>query len=344
MSPRSNLHDLNAQPSTPTIGPATNATRRDVLRGLLALPIVAACGPGAGSLPATNAAGFPRTVKHALGETTIRIRPQRVVVATDYEELDPVLALGIKPLLFGVSQQYGVGLTPWTAATGADRIEQYDLKKSGGVDLELIAAKRPDLIIGRKTALEKVYGQASQMAPTIGTPMVSITPWREQLGVVAESLAMEDEAKRAAAETEAAIKDARSRLEPYAGRVVRVFFAFNKGFSVQGRDGSLGRLLAELGMRLEPAASSQISLEEIRMLDDAELLLSPDFSREEQDALEANPLFRQVPAVVNGSYTRLSSEMARAIYLQTVLSARWAAPKLADATIQAAEGRGKKLD
>ncbi|WP_158843379.1 hypothetical protein [Saccharothrix deserti] len=40
---------------------------------------------------------FPRTIKHAMGETVIEKRPERVVVL-DGGELDNVVALGIKPV------------------------------------------------------------------------------------------------------------------------------------------------------------------------------------------------------------------------------------------------------
>lgn len=46
---------------------------------------------------ATADAVFPRTVEHAMGETEIPQRPERVVVL-DTGELDSVLSLGVTPV------------------------------------------------------------------------------------------------------------------------------------------------------------------------------------------------------------------------------------------------------
>ena len=71
------------------------------------------------------AGAFPRTVKHALGETKLEKKPERVVVL-DSGELDGVLALGITPV--GMATNAGQSGVPSYLADKAQGI-----KTVGGV-------------------------------------------------------------------------------------------------------------------------------------------------------------------------------------------------------------------
>ncbi|WP_442959656.1 MULTISPECIES: ABC transporter substrate-binding protein [unclassified Pseudarthrobacter] len=131
---------------------------------------------------------FPRVVKHAAGETTIDAKPERVVVL-DTGELDAVISLGIKP----------VGM-PTTE--GANSIPSYLADKVSGVEtvgtiqdlnLEAIAALKPDLIIGSQLRAEKLYPQLSQIAPTVFSIRPGF-PWKENFLLAGESLGEETKA------------------------------------------------------------------------------------------------------------------------------------------------------
>ncbi|MGN7472094.1 ABC transporter substrate-binding protein [Brevibacillus sp. SAFN-007a] len=103
------------------------------------------------------------TVKHAMGETTIKGTPLRVVMLTN-QGTETLMALGVKPV----------------GAVGAahDPTQFYDFTKSflegtksvgteGQPNLEAIAALKPDLILGMKFRHEKIYQQLSAIAPTV---------------------------------------------------------------------------------------------------------------------------------------------------------------------------------
>ncbi len=96
---------------------------------------------------------FPRTIEHARGETELKKRPRRVVVL-DVGELGNVVSLGVKP----------VGYAP---TEGDDGVPGYLKKEAGSpkdvgminsLNLEAIAALKPDLILGSELA---AYGKRS---------------------------------------------------------------------------------------------------------------------------------------------------------------------------------------
>ena len=104
----------------------------------------------------------PRTIKHAMGETVVPAKPQRVVILTN-EGTEALLALGIKPV-GAVESFYG---NPWFDHFKADMQGVTTVGVEGQPNLEVIASLKPDLIIGNKLRQEKVYEQLKAIAPTV---------------------------------------------------------------------------------------------------------------------------------------------------------------------------------
>lgn len=143
---------------------------------------------------------FPRTVKQAMGNTEIKTKPQRVVVL-DTGELDAVLALGITP----------VGMV---TTEGANPVPTYLAERVKGVatvgtiqqlNLEAIAALKPDLILGSKLRAEKLYPQLSEIAPTVFSIRPGY-PWKENFQLIGAALGMQDQAVKILNEYAAAAK------------------------------------------------------------------------------------------------------------------------------------------
>jgi iron complex transport system substrate-binding protein len=142
---------------------------------------------------------FPRTVNHAMGATEIKARPQRVVVL-DVGEFDNVVSLGIQP----------VGYAP---TEGDEGIPSY-LKKGAGdpknvgtinsLNLEAIAALKPDLILGSQLRAADKYKELSKIAPTVFSIRPGF-PWKQNylLNAAALDKSAEAKAKLAAYETKA---------------------------------------------------------------------------------------------------------------------------------------------
>jgi iron complex transport system substrate-binding protein len=134
---------------------------------------------------------FPRTLTHANGETTLEKKPTRVVVL-DTGELDDVVTLGVTPV--GMATTEGANPVPTYLA---DKVK--DVPSVGTIqdlNLEAIAALKPDLILGSKLRADKLYKQLSSIAPTVFSIRPGF-PWKENFLLAGKSLGEEDKATKA---------------------------------------------------------------------------------------------------------------------------------------------------
>ncbi|WP_066383196.1 MULTISPECIES: ABC transporter substrate-binding protein [unclassified Anabaena] len=132
-----------------------------ILFSVITALIVIGCGvsnPKSVTLKAENTTSQVRVVKHAMGETKVPIHPQRVVVLGG---LDNVLALGVKPIASTTLGDYNFPDYLEDLTIGIEKIGT-----NGQPNLEKILYLKPDLILGLSWDA-KLYGQLSQIAPTI---------------------------------------------------------------------------------------------------------------------------------------------------------------------------------
>jgi len=152
---------------------------------LLLTVFIAGCGTKAGNTgdaastnasatseatPAASQGGEERVIKHAMGETKVPTNPQRIVVLTN-EGTEALLALGVKPV--GAVQSFTGD--PWYPHIKDQMTGVEVLGKESEPNLELIAALKPDLIIGNKMRHEKIYAKclAVQIRPDRALPLTA---------------------------------------------------------------------------------------------------------------------------------------------------------------------------
>ena len=129
---------------------------------LLAALAIAACGaddpetdaPAGAAAPAEQGA-FPVTIDHKHGSTTIEQAPERVAVV-GLREQDPLLALGIVPV--ATTEWFGDhpgAIFPWAKDELGDAAVPTVLTSEDGIEIEKVAAQRPDLIVGVYSGITK---------------------------------------------------------------------------------------------------------------------------------------------------------------------------------------------
>lgn len=292
---------------------------------------------------------FPVTITHALGETTIRAKPDRIVTTDMNETVDSLLAIGLQPVYYGLSGGYIDGVPVWTWEAGLDPDIPFDRIARFAIDPERVLAMDPDLILG--TWLEEdLYTLLSGIAPTLVVKASDATTWQEVQRMIGRATGREAEAEAAVAETAALLAAQQARLAPYLDQRVAIAYDFFDELYINGETAPIGRVLRDFGMTVispDTAAEGDIdvvSLEQTNLLSEADIIITPEFIEGDVAKLEANPLFRLLPAVQEGGYMPLSREDAQALYLESSLSYRWGIPRLVDAVIAAATGEGKRLE
>jgi iron complex transport system substrate-binding protein len=160
------------------------ATRRRVLQGSVAAMLMAgmtwrngaAQDATPAATPAVAASVFPVTIVHALGETTVPERPERILSTDMNEAVDSLLAIGLQPVYYGLSGVYIDGVPVWVTEAGLDpgipfhRIARFE------IDVERVAAMQPDLILGPWLE-EPLYDLLAGIAPTLVVKASDATTW-----------------------------------------------------------------------------------------------------------------------------------------------------------------------
>jgi len=244
-----------------------------------------------------------RVVKHAMGETRVPARPQRVVVLGD---LDNVLALGVTPVAATHSLD---GFLPYLR----QRTEGIaSLGINGEPNLESLVRLKPDLILGSVWDKE-LYDRLSQIAPTVLAD--GEYAWKDWLRTYAEALG-----KTAVAQQ--LLKDYEQRLETFRQQMgvelattevslvnfweshARIYV--NRSFS--------GQILQDIGLPRPPAQDQDkmhinVSLELIPQMEgDVIFLMLGSHNASKLDQFRRHPLWSQLRAVQQNRVYEVSSD------------------------------------
>jgi iron complex transport system substrate-binding protein len=254
--------------------------------GSLAL---AACGDdgsereASGAAPAAEDTAFPVTVAHKFGKTTIEAAPERVVVV-GLREQDSLLALGVVPV--ATTEWYGEhpgAVFPWARDELGDAPEPEVLSSTDGIEVEKVAALRPDLILGVYSGLtQKEYDTLSKIAPVVAQPPGQVdwgSSWQDEILTVGKAIGKPAEAERLRDEAEAALAAAAKANPEFEGQTAAVASPY-QGIYVYGPQDARSRFLVDLGFTFPPALEDiggkefggQLSEEQVDLLDVGALL------------------------------------------------------------------------
>ena len=274
---------------------------------------------------AANDTAFPMTITHALGETVIERRPERVVTI-GWGNLDVPLALGVAPV--GVSKTtYGAadanGLFYWTneafRALGVDEPNVFD--DTDGLDFEAINNAEPDVILAVYSGISaEDYEQLSEIAPTIPyTKEAWATTWQDMTADNAKALGLDTEADALIAEMNALIAEKTAAYPQIQGQTAAYcYFDVSNlsSFFVYMPKDPRASYLIDLGLTLPDNIRAlddgsfffmTVSSENIDVLNDLDLIVAWGDSST-LDVFQADPLLSQIPAVQRGSVVFLDND------------------------------------
>jgi iron complex transport system substrate-binding protein len=269
---------------------------------------------------------YPITIKHALGETVIEKKPERVATV-QWANHDVVLALGQVPVGFSAAN-FGVqddsGLLPWTAKKLEDLgvTDPNVFKDTDGLDFEAISDSNPDVILAAYSGItQEDYDLLSEIAPVVAYPTAPwATTWREQVLLNSEGMGMKAEGEQLIKDTEAMINGKVSAYPQIKDKkVVWVNFSAEdmSKLHIYTPVDSRVSFLNELGLVVPESITSQItdpnsyslslSAENAEALNDADILVGYG-NAELLKALQADPLLGKIPAVKRGSVAFIEAD------------------------------------
>ena len=180
-------------------------------------------------------------IDHALGTTEVPDDPQRIVVLTN-EGTEALLALGLAPV--GAAQS-------WTGDPWYDHIddrmgETMSLGNENQVNLELLAALEPDLILANRQRHEEIYPQLSAIAPTVVSERLR-GDWRINFTLYAMAVGRGEEGDRVLAEFDARVAALADALGPRLSEEISVIRFLPGHIRIYQKDSFSGFILEAIG-------------------------------------------------------------------------------------------------
>ncbi|MEM7768781.1 MAG: iron-siderophore ABC transporter substrate-binding protein [Pseudomonadota bacterium] len=181
------------------------------------------------------------TISHAMGDTEVPDAAERVIILTN-EGTEALLALGVTPV--GAANSWNGD--PWYAHIADAMAGVEPVGKESAVNLELVAALEPDLILGNKQRHEEIYSQLSAIAPTVLSERLR-GDWRTNLELYAAALGLAEEGGALLSAYDATVTDLAEALGPARNEKVSVIRFLAGNIRIYQLDSFSGVVLGDLG-------------------------------------------------------------------------------------------------
>jgi iron complex transport system substrate-binding protein len=258
-----------------TDGLRAELTRRSLLTSTGLAGLLTACGGAPG---AVQRAGATRTVSHPLGSAEVPVAPQRVLSLDSNGALQVSLELGA-PLVASETLDGAAPIPPYLPAPPPG----FESLGFDQLDLERVAALRPDLVIGNVQRVEEAYAELSRIAPTVAYRNAGAgQDWRESVRTIGDVLGalprVEERLAEYAARAEAV---ARRHADLIAGSTVALLRFTSSELRIVRGEIFGASILAHAGIRRPPStdtpgpSATYVSLTEetVGVTADADVLL-----------------------------------------------------------------------
>ncbi|MER7796816.1 iron-siderophore ABC transporter substrate-binding protein [Microbacterium sp. NPDC096154] len=307
---------------------------------------LAACSSSPAAEPGASAGtggdgAFPVEVEHVFGTTEIPAKPERIATVA-WANHEVPLALGVVPV--GMSKATwgdddGDGVLPWVE----DKLAELDAEtpvlfdETDGIPFEEVADTQPDLILASYSGLtQEDYDTLSKIAPVVAYPEVAWgTSVQQMIEMNSTAMGMKAEGEQLIADLDARVQES---LDAHPEMKDKTFlFSFfdpadlsQVGFytSLDTRPGFLTSIgLPEPQVVVDESAKTDsflayVSSEEAERFDDVDVFVTyGDESLKE--ALQADPLLSQIPAIAEGRIALLGVDPLAASANPSPLSIGW---------------------
>ncbi|OIJ27673.1 ABC transporter substrate-binding protein [Nocardioides luteus] len=286
---------------------------RAIITALAAALALGLSACGAGETDADAAKEHSVTIEHAMGSTTIKGEPQRIV-ALDSSLADATLLLDKDLVGITTYRGYSTDLPDYLGDDREHAAEVVSVGDQTTPSLEKIAALKPDLIVSIKVRHEALYDQLSKIAPTI-MPETSAHLFKENLLMLGKAVGQEQKAQEEIAAYEKTAKEVGDAINEKAGNPTISVTRFLDGPTRLYTKGTYsGVVLADAGLARPTSQETNdfaLDISEEKIADaDADKVFVTTYEDEEgiavktKAAFERNPLWKPIaPKVTEVSDT-----------------------------------------
>ena len=198
-----------------------------------------------------------REITHSMGVTDVPDNPQRIVVLTN-EGTEALLAVGITPV-GAVKSWLG---DPWYDHIAADMADVTVVGEESAVNLEVLVALEPDLIVGNKQRHEAIYEQLSAIAPTVISERLR-GDWKINMALYTDAAGKGEEGKAALAAFDARIAALHDALGASLDEQISIARFMAGQTRIMFKDSFSGLILSELGFHRPASQDKDEFAEEI---------------------------------------------------------------------------------
>jgi iron complex transport system substrate-binding protein len=245
-----------------------------------------------------------KLIKHALGETRIPVKPQRIIVLNDIGLLDPVLSLGVKPIgTVSYFPQYNFLF--WGVTN--DEAAGIEIVGDGNQpNLERVILLKPDLILMREYQ-KSFYKQLSAIAPTVVVDLPGLNySFKENLRFIAQVLGESEKAEQVIAKYYERVKSLQNLMGERLKKIeVSVINLFAESLIATYSDNeTYNQVFQDIGIRLIPTLVNQkedtlVSSIEVLKKYDADVLFVMNDTQQLTQTFFKNPLLTTLKAAQN---------------------------------------------
>lgn len=263
-----------------------------------------------------------RVIQHRFGETCVPLNPQRIIALDPTVTLDPLIALGIKPIGFASYNRGGkeglLGVLPHEVS------EAQNVGDASQPSLEKILLLKPDLILSTdySNAYQK-YRSLSAIAPTIpvappddkpATDLKNEPYFKKNLRFVAKSLGQETKAEEVLSQYQKRVEDLKKRLGNQIQQIEISVIFYGEGYiwTISKGSYSISHVFDDIGLRYKfvPHGEWNLSIETIDKYD-TDVLFIIDVDRRSPSLYFQHPIFRSLEVFKNNRAYVVSQEKWR---------------------------------
>lgn len=245
------------------------------------------------------------TVDHAMGTATLEKTPEKVVILTN-EGTEALLALGVTPV--GAVQSWTGD--PWYDHIAEDMKDVEVVGVESQVNVEAIAALKPDLIIGNKMRQENIYEQLSAIAPTVFAEDLRGN-WKNNFELYAKAVNKEEKGNEVLAAYDKRIEDLKAKLGDKVNTEISMVRFMAGDVRIYHKDSFSGVILEQIGFarpesqNMDDFAEKGVTQERIPAMD-GDILFYFTYDEGDGKANEVekewieNPLFKNLEVAKKG--------------------------------------------